>query len=173
MKGSKTFDNYPIWIVLVTNLFNVVFYGIGFYIIKQTYLVFALLFLGYCLFLEISVMRKSCVNCYYYGKVCGTGKGKVAKLLFRKGNERKFAEGEASFVGMVPEMLAFFIPIGFGAVMLFQKFNLVILILMGILFLMTSAGNAYIRGSLLCKYCKQRELGCPAEKLLNKNGKGE
>jgi len=36
------------------------------------------------------------------------------------------------------------------------------------LILLTSAGNSYIRGSLACKYCQQRELGCPAEKLFNK-----
>ncbi|MFH1684097.1 MAG: hypothetical protein ABIA67_04360 [Candidatus Margulisiibacteriota bacterium] len=26
----------------------------------------------------------------------------------------------------------------------------------------------YLRGSLACKFCKQRELGCPAEQLFSK-----
>jgi len=37
-----------------------------------------------------------------------------------------------------------------------------------ILFFLFFGGTAMIRGNLVCKYCKQREIGCPAEKLFNK-----
>jgi F0F1-type ATP synthase membrane subunit c/vacuolar-type H+-ATPase subunit K len=33
---------------------------------------------------------------------------------------------------------------------------------------LTTIGNGYIRGNLTCKYCKQREIGCPAEQLFSK-----
>jgi hypothetical protein len=38
-------------------------------------------------------------------------------------------------------------------------------------FLLTFIGNGLVRGSLACKYCKQREIGCPAEQLFNKKKK--
>ena len=37
--------------------------------------------------------------------------------------------------------------------------------------ILTTIGNGFIRGTLTCKYCKQGELGCPADRLFNKGGK--
>ena len=37
-----------------------------------------------------------------------------------------------------------------------------------LIILLTTLGNAIVRGSLACKHCMQRELGCPAEKLFSK-----
>jgi hypothetical protein len=37
------------------------------------------------------------------------------------------------------------------------------------LVLLSTIGNSFVRGSLACRYCKQRDLGCPAEQLFNKN----
>lgn len=43
-------------------------------------------------------------------------------------------------------------------------------LLLALLFLMvlSTTGNAFIRGTFACQYCKQRDLGCPAEQLFNK-----
>ncbi|MGC9363291.1 MAG: hypothetical protein ACP5FZ_01840 [Fidelibacterota bacterium] len=37
-----------------------------------------------------------------------------------------------------------------------------------VIILLASTGNSFVRGSLICKYCRQRALGCPAEKLFEK-----
>jgi hypothetical protein len=37
--------------------------------------------------------------------------------------------------------------------------------------MLSMGGNAMLRGSLACKYCKQKELGCKAEQLFNKGKK--
>jgi len=39
------------------------------------------------------------------------------------------------------------------------------------LVMLSFVGNAVIRGSFACKYCRQREIGCPASRLFA--GKGE
>jgi hypothetical protein len=36
------------------------------------------------------------------------------------------------------------------------------------LFFLGFAGNAMVRGCLVWKHCKQKDIGCPAEKLFNK-----
>jgi hypothetical protein len=40
-------------------------------------------------------------------------------------------------------------------------------VLLVVLVFLSLAGNAIIRGSFACKYCRQREIGCPAEKLFS------
>jgi hypothetical protein len=42
------------------------------------------------------------------------------------------------------------------------------LTILGILYF---GGNAVRRGSFACKYCKQREIGCPTEKVFMKERK--
>jgi hypothetical protein len=48
------------------------------------------------------------------------------------------------------------------------KFDFTLLFAAIILIVLTTVGNGFIRGKLTCRYCKQRELGCPAEKLFSK-----
>jgi hypothetical protein len=46
-----------------------------------------------------------------------------------------------------------------------------ILILILALLLLGFMGNALVRGQLACRYCKQREIGCPATQLFTKTEK--
>jgi hypothetical protein len=48
------------------------------------------------------------------------------------------------------------------------NFHWILPVMLVSLILLTSVGNSFIRGYRACKYCRQRELGCPAEKLFNK-----
>jgi hypothetical protein len=65
--------------------------------------------------------------------------------------------------------LVLIFPLVGGIIILIMDFTWLILVLMVILVVLSLGGNALIRGSLACKYCKQRELGCPAEQLFNKS----
>jgi hypothetical protein len=51
-----------------------------------------------------------------------------------------------------------------GQTRVFERYPLWIVLLSNIVGLSTS-GNAIIRGSFVCKTCKQKELGCPAARL--------
>jgi hypothetical protein len=116
-------------------------------------------------------MRRSCTNCYYYGRLCAFGKGKLSAIFFKKGNAKKFTQCKITWKDLIPDFLVSIIPSLAGIWLLIIHFNFLILSSVIWLVLLTSAGNSFIRGSLACKHCKQREIGCPAEKLFKKANK--
>lgn len=166
MEYPKTYENFPLYVVFLSNLFSISIYFIGAYILAGFGLLFSFIYLIYCLGLEIRLLKESCVNCYYYGKTCGFGKGKLCSSFFKKGNPQKF-DKEISWHEMIPDFLVVIIPVIGGVIILINNFNWFILIIMIILFLLFFGGNAVIRGQFACKYCKQREMGCPADRLFN------
>jgi hypothetical protein len=126
-----------------------------------------------CLWLELQVLRKSCRNCYYYGKTCGLGKGRLCALLFAPGDAERFADRKVTWADMLPDLMVVLLPLAGGIVSLILRFSWLYLILMVVLLALSSAGNALIRGSLLCKHCRQAEIGCPALGLLGGGAGGE
>jgi hypothetical protein len=69
---------------------------------------------------------------------------------------------------MIPDLLVTLVPLIIGIILLIIKFDFILLFAAILLVVLTTSGNGFIRGSLTCKYCKQREIGCPAEKLFSK-----
>jgi hypothetical protein len=118
--------------------------------------------------LEIKLLRGHCVNCYYFGKTCFSGQGRLSSLFFKKGEPIKFIDIKITWKDIIPDFLVSVVPILVGIVILVKNFDWIILSLMVVLFFLGFLGNALVRGHLACKYCKQRELGCPALKLFNK-----
>ena len=165
---EKYYENYPSSFIILANALQISIYAIGAFIINLLgtfWLVFYLMFLVY---LEIKLLKRGCVNCYYYGKRCAFGKGKICSLFFRKGNTKKFVNNKITWKDILPDFMVSIIPAITGIVLLIINFNWLLLALVILLFLLTSFGNGLVRGSLACKYCKQRKIGCPAEKLFNK-----
>ena len=111
------------------------------------------------------------MNCYYYGKICGLGRGKLCSILFKKGKPESFIDKEISWKDLIPDFLVMIFPLIGGIVILIRDFNWLILFLMVVLVMLFMGGTAFIRGSYACKYCKQKELGCSAEELFNKRAK--
>lgn len=163
---STTFERYPWSIILLSNALAFSIYGIGVYALSGLGWWFVVGYAVYCLWLEFGVLKKSCVNCCYYGNWCGLGKGKLCALLFRRGDPEAFAAAEASWRDVAPSFLVGIFPLIGGIVVLSTRgWSWLLAALLVALILLSSAGNAIVRGSCLCKHCKQRELGCPAEKL--------
>lgn len=165
MNNDTCYEKYPFGIVLLASIVSLGIYAAGAYIIYQIGWIWLLLYVVYVLCLEIRLLKKSCVNCSYYGKICAFGKGKICKLFFRQGDPQEFGKAKVTWLNMLPDLLVSAVPVVAGIVMLIIDFNWVILGLMLLVVLLTSAGNGYVRGSLACKYCKQREVGCPAMQL--------
>lgn len=140
-------------------------YIIGAFIMFKFGLTLGWLYLAFCAFVEVRIMRMSCVHCYYYGKLCGLGKGKLAALFMSKGDPKKFLAKKITWKDLIPDLLVSLIPFIFGVYSLFKAFSWIMLVLIALLFLLTTIGNGFVRGNIICKYCKQREIGCPAEKL--------
>ena len=168
MSKQKTFESYPGCIVFVSNLVLLAIYLTGAYIIYQLGIIWLVFYLLYILGLEIRLMKGSCVNCYYYGRFCAFGKGKISALFFKKGNPKAFLKDKITWKDILPDFLVSIIPIIAGIALLILKFSWPILLSIIALIILTSAGNSFVRGKLACRFCKQRELGCPAERLFNK-----
>lgn len=164
----KTYENYPKWIVVLSNLQSLIVYGLGFFILFKLRWIWALIYILYVLVLEFRLIKNHCTDCYYWGKACGFGKGKISALFFKKGDPAKFCNMKMSWKDMIPDMLVSLVPIIIGIVLLIMKFDWMLLVAMVVLLLLSTTGSGFIRGKLTCKYCKQKELGCPADQLFNK-----
>ena len=170
MQNNKAYENFPIWIPLLAWVLSLSIYALGFYIFRLLGIAFVAAYIIFCLWIEYRILRVSCVNCYYYGKICGTGKGKLCSLLFKQGDPRKFAETEISWVEMIPDFMVIIFPLVGGIILLIMNFSWFLLTVLIFMVLLYFGGNSLIRGPIMCKHCQQKVIGCPAEKLFSKEG---
>jgi hypothetical protein len=171
MKKEHYYENYPFWTVFFSNFVSLAIYSIGACILYQIGLIWLILYLIFIGILEFRLIKGHCANCYYYGKICAFGKGKISNIFFKKGDVNKFCKKQMTWKDILPDFMVSLIPIIIAITLLILRFDWTILILAIVLFLLAFTGNGFVRGSLACKYCKQRKLGCPAEQLFNKNVK--
>ncbi len=163
-------ERYPTRTVLISNAQTISTWAIGAYLVWTALgMIFALLFVTYCIAIELNLLRRSCVNCYYHGKMCFSGRGRCCSALFKKGNPDAFASREITWVDVLPDLLVSVIPITCGIGVVIVDFSWLALVALLALVGLTTAGNALVRGNLACKHCQQRLLGCPAERLFQKN----
>lgn len=168
MNSNNTFECFPLRMVAAANVVPLGIYAIGIYLMFRLGLIWGWLYLVFCFFAEIRIMMMSCRYCYYYGKLCGLGRGKLASLFLRKGDPKVFLEKKITWKDLVPDLLVALIPFLAGIYLLIAGYSWKLLILTVLLFILASFGNGFIRGNIVCKYCKQRGFGCPAEKLFRK-----
>jgi hypothetical protein len=151
------FEEYPFWWVFLQNIFLLIYFGTGFAgiwklqiyripFVSITYIIFIVIML-------LFVLRKHlCTNCYYYGKRCNTGWGKIA-LIFRK-NSGNYKTGTA--LAGLTWMLVTLIPVTGFIIILFSNFSLVLFVL----FVLLTPVN-FIIHKKACETCKMRFI-CPA-----------
>jgi hypothetical protein len=168
MKKLKGYESYPGWIVLLSNLITISVLAAGFYLLYLINFWLALVFLVYALYMEASVYREGCVNCYYYGKRCGFGRGLIAKILLKKGNPKKFTEKSVSMKDFLPSMLVSIIPIIAGIYLLITGFSWFILILTVWPVFVWFVVNPKLFGELICPNCKQCSICCPVAEFFKK-----
>ena len=165
---TSSFENFPWWMVAICNAVGLAIYAIGLYLMARLGVVCGVLYAAYCVWMEWRLLSRSCRYCYYFGKRCGFGKGWVCSRLFSKVPEHTWCTKRISWRDVVPDFMVSLIPLGVGITMLIRSFSWLVLLLIVALVLLGSVGTGLVRGQLACKYCKQRELGCPAERLFGK-----
>ena len=170
MVQEKLCEDYPIRTVLVSNLVSISTYLIGAFIIYTIGPVWLALYLLYILFLEIRLLKNHCTSCYYFGKTCAFGKGRLSCVLFKKGN-KKFADRPITWKSIIPDFMVAVVPMIATVWILTMRFDWLFLMLLITLFVLGFPASGLVRSKLACKYCKQRKLGCPAEKLFDKTRK--
>jgi hypothetical protein len=168
MPESHTYENYPVWMVLGSNLLSISMYLIGAGILYQIGLIWLVLYVLFIIILELRLVRGHCVDCYYYGRTCAFGKGKLSCMFFPKGTPEHFSRRQITKKDLIPDFLVFFIPLVVGLALLITGFSWILLILVIALFILGFAGNAVVRGQIACRYCRQREIGCPAQRLFER-----
>ena len=166
--GEECYESYPRWMVILSSILSISTYIIGAYILYGLGMIFAVLYLLFCLAMEIRLLRKGCTSCYYYGKTCAFGKGRLSSYFFEKKDPSLFTNKEVSWYAVLPDFLVFLFPLAGGILILFNGFNWSIFLLIILIIILSLGGNAFIR-SLTCKHCKQRKLGCPAAELFGEN----
>ena len=160
---------------LVSNLVTLSIYMLGAYLVLQAFIAlrFGAMWLSLYLiligWLEFRLLSGHCINCYYYGKSCAFGRGKISSIFFKKGDPKRFCKMQITWRDLIPDFMVAIIPMLAGIVILIKQFDWTIFLCVFVLGMLAFVGNGYVRGSLACKYCKQKKLGCPAEKLFNKN----
>jgi hypothetical protein len=162
------YDNFPLWIPFIAILISIIGYILGAFILSGFGIIFSILYLFYCLGMEMMIIFRSCKDCWYYGRICGLGKGKIAPLFVKKGNAKRFVDRDISFIDLIPDFMVMIFPLIGGVILLVLDFSIVLLGLMIILFVLFFGGTAFIRGTFSCKYCRQKEIGCPAYEIFNK-----
>lgn len=165
---TSSFENFPWWMVVICNAVGLAIYAIGLALMARLGLLCGMLYAAYCIWMEWRVLSGSCRYCYYFGKRCGFGKGRVCSWFFTKGAERNLSSKQILWRDLVPDFMVSLIPLVAGIAMLIRNFSWPALVLVVTLAFLGSAGTGLVRGQLACKYCKQRELGCPAEQLFSK-----
>ena len=78
--------NFPICMPIIAIIISLIGYILGAYIFSGFGLLIVVLYLIYCIGIELLVIFRSCKDCYYYGKICGLGKGKLAPLFIKNFN---------------------------------------------------------------------------------------
>ena len=167
MQEPGCHEKYPTIVVVVSNLVSVLIYGIGAYILYKFSLIWVICYVLFILLLEYRLLSRHYVDCYYYGKTCAFGKGYVSSVFFPRGRPEQFNQKKITWKDIVPDFLVFIVPILAGILLLIQEFTWIVLSLITALFLLGFFGNALVRGQLACRYCKQKEIGCPAAQLFD------
>ena len=168
MGEQPCYDQYPVWMVLVSSLLSISIYLIGAVILSPIGLIWLILYLLFILLLELRLMRGHCVDCYYYGKTCGFAKGRLSCMVFPKGTPEHFSKMKITWKDIVPDFLVFIIPVLVGIALIIRTFSWILFLLIIALFILGFAGNAVVRGKIACRYCRQKEIGCPAQRLFER-----
>ncbi|MBN2371257.1 MAG: hypothetical protein JXO72_12305 [Vicinamibacteria bacterium] len=165
---AAVFESYPSWAVALSNGLSLSIYALGSVIVARLGWGFLAAYLVFLAYLEVHLLARGCVHCTYYGRACFSGKGLVASWLFKRGDPSRFASRKFTWLSLLPDMLVVLIPLGAGLFLSIRRFDWLLLSLMVGLIILAFPGNGCVRGRLACRYCRQRELGCPAEELFRR-----
>ncbi len=168
MAEPKAYERYPLRNVLIYNLVILVTYLIGVYILSRIGLVWGLLYIVYLIILELQLYREGCASCYYYGKRCVAGKGKIAPLFFKKQDPKRFCEKQVTWKNLLPNIMVVVFPLIGGGYLLWTGFEWLIAGLMVVPILIWVFGNPLVYGKLACPHCKQGRICCPANDFFGK-----
>jgi hypothetical protein len=153
-------DEYPLGTVVIENLFMVLWLMIGTYLCWLLKPVVAWGYLVFGLVMVLAVMRVLvCRNCYYHGKRCHTGWGKVSALYCNQGEISGFGCGVGGAIIPVFYGSIALVPLVLGVISTVKDFSLIkIGVLVGFLVIVIMSSVTLRKKS--CGVCKMKGV-CP------------
>ncbi len=135
----------------------------------------ALIYFVFAVVMIFIVLRKLvCINCYYYGKMCSLGWGKLSALFFKKGDIEKFSTSTGIKLAPLTYGLLTLIPVVLIIISIIREFTMIqefniSKIAVAVLLLLISFYSGAISRKKSCENCKMCLvcLGCAA-KIKNK-----
>lgn len=119
-----------------------------------------LFYLAFAVVMIYFVLRKLvCTNCYYYGKLCSIGWGKLSATLFKKGDIERFSISIGIKIAPAVYGLLSLIPVVAITISIIMKFDFIKIGVLLLLLLISSYSGAISRKKA-CMSCKMR-LICP------------
>jgi hypothetical protein len=153
-------EQYPKPRIIFGNLMMILWIALGTVACWYFNPVIAWIYLAFALIMSFVILRKLvCTNCYYYDKWCTIGWGKLSSLLFRKGDINKFSTCPGVKIAPAVYGSLSLIPLILIIVSLFQRFTILKLIVLILLFSVSFYSEAISRKKA-CVNCKMR-LICP------------
>jgi hypothetical protein len=147
-------EEYPRSTVIAGNLIMLGWIALGTVACYFLNRIAAWIFLAVALLLVFIVLRKLvCTNCYYYGKWCATGWGKLSALMFKKGNIETFNDSVGVKLAPAIYGLLTLLPLVLGTIAAVRHFSVVKpIVLAALLLLGFYSGTLSRRKS--CAQCK-------------------
>lgn len=127
-KGVKIYgqglEEYPKISIFLGNLLMVLWIGLGTLACWFLNPFLAYAYLISAVVVVFVVLRKLiCTNCYYYGKWCHIGWGKLSALLFKKGSIEEFGTGTCIKLASITYGLLTLIPLVLIVISIIQMFT--------------------------------------------------
>lgn len=157
---AEGWEEYPKGYALLSNLPMLIWIGLGTAACWFLYPLIAWIYLTVALIMLYIVLRRLvCVNCYYYGKWCSIGWGKLAALLFKQGDIERFADSPGLKVAPMTYGTLTLVPVVLLTISLIKDFAIHKLVIM-ILLLLISFYNGVLSRKKSCARCKMNTI-CP------------
>lgn len=154
-------ENYPIKIVCVSTTLTIISYLLGTFVLYVFHPVLGILFLLLAVSTIIVSMKLRCTYCYYLGKYCNFGLGKLAAIIFKKRDPTEFKNPRKVIPTAILSFGTMLVPVIAGIGLVLFDFSLINLGLLLMYILFGILPNFFVRGSF-CDKCMQGQLGCPS-----------
>ncbi|MCD4740626.1 hypothetical protein K8R43_05580 [archaeon] len=149
-------EEYPKLSIVLGNFAMLLWIGFGAFacwlfnpLIAWTYLAFAILMV------YIVLKKVVCTNCYYHGKWCCLGWGKLSAVMFKKGNVEEFNRSIGTKLAPLTYGLLALVPLVLLVFSLVQEFTVQKIALLGLIILIVAYSGAIARKKS-CESCKMK-----------------
>jgi len=153
-------EEYPKASIILGNLTMILWIALGTIACWFLHPLIAWIYLAAAIIMVGVILRKLvCTNCYYYGKWCSTGWGKLSALLFKRGNMENFDTSIGLKLAPITYGLLSLIPlicIVISMVLGFAILKVVVLLLL----LLVSFYSGFVNRKKACANCRMK-LICP------------